>query len=214
MEGRGYYMTPAYPMLFAGGAVAWDRWTGSPPPRPGAGDPHRDLFDHDSSRPPPPPCSRFRSGPCHSPLWNARLALHREFTEEIGWDDLAATVAQRLVDAPAAGEERTAGIFAGNYGEAGAVNLYRDRYGLPEAISGTNSYWYRGPGDPPPRTLILLGVPLEDAQEVFEQCAVAARLTNRWGVENEESRDHPDVLLCRRMKVPWSVVWREARSFG
>jgi hypothetical protein len=45
---------------------------------------------------------------------------------------------------------RSAGILAGNYGEAGAINLYGPAYDLPEAISGINSYWLRGYGDPPP----------------------------------------------------------------
>jgi hypothetical protein len=39
---------------------------------------------------------------------------------------------------------RSAGILAGNYGKAGAINLYGPAYGLPEAISGINSYWLRG----------------------------------------------------------------------
>jgi hypothetical protein len=45
---------------------------------------------------------------------------------------------------------RSAGILAGNYGEAGAINLYGPAYGLPEAMSGINSYWLCGYGDPPP----------------------------------------------------------------
>ncbi len=148
-----------------------------------------------------------------SPLWNARLAVHTDFAEQIGWKELVATVAQVWRSIPE-NERRTTGIYAGNYGEAGAINLYRSRYGLPEAISGINSYWYRGPGNPPPRSLILLGVSIDDAQEVFSDCRVAARITNRWGVENEESRDHPDVLVCRGLKAEWSAVWREARGFG
>jgi hypothetical protein len=39
-------------------------------------------------------------------------------------------------------------------------------------------------------------------------------VTNRFNVENEETRDHPDILLCRGVKVPWDVAWKETRSFG
>jgi hypothetical protein len=35
--------------------------------------------------------------------------------------------------------------------------LYGPAYGLPEAISGINTYWLRGYGDPPPQTVIVLG---------------------------------------------------------
>ena len=41
-------------------------------------------------------------------------------------------------------------ILTANYGEAGAVDLYGGALGLPPAISGINSYWLRGYGDPPP----------------------------------------------------------------
>ena len=50
------------------------------------------------------------------------------------------------------------GIIAGDEGEAGAVNLYGAAYGLPRAISGMNSNWLRGYGDPPPHTLIAIGM--------------------------------------------------------
>ncbi len=212
MEGRGYYLGPAYPMLFAGGAIAWDRWLGAIRPAAARGARYATvailLLAFGTVAPMALPV-----GPVHSPLWNARLALNREFAEEIGWEELTATVARVWRSLPDA-ERRTAGIFAGNYGEAGAINLYRDRYGLPEAISGVNSYWYRGPGDPPPTTLIMLGVEMDDARKAFSDCRVAARVTNRWNVDNNETRDHPHVLLCRGPKATWDTMWPETRSFG
>lgn len=212
MKGRGYYMTPAYPMLFAAGAVMWDRWAAAL--RPGAARALRTAsFVLLAIAAVPAVLIALPIGEVGSPLWNARQNVHREFAEEIGWDDLVATVAKVWSTIPEE-ERRTTGIFAGNYGEAGAVNLYRARYGLPEAISGTNSYWYRGPGNPPPSNLILLGVTMEDARPLFERCDVVARVTNRFNVENEETRDHPEILLCRGLKVSWDAVWPEARGFG
>ena len=49
------------------------------------------------------------------------------------------------------------GILTGNYGEAGALNLYGSRYGLPTAISPVNAYWLRGYGRIPPDAVIALG---------------------------------------------------------
>lgn len=212
MEGRGYYLGPAYPMLFAGGAVAWDRWLAAT--RPSRGRIVRFATAAILAVAfVPAALLALPIGPVHSPIWNARLGVTTDFAEEIGWEELTATVAGVWKSLPEA-ERETTGIFAGNYGEAGAINLYRDRYGLPEAISGTNSYWYRGPGNPPPTTLIVLGVPIDDARESFRDCRVVARLTNRWNVQNEETRDHPDVLLCRDIKTTWDKIWPETRSFG
>lgn len=212
MKGRGYYMTPAYPMLFAAGAVMWDRWATALRPA-GARALRATTFVLLAVAAVPSILIALPIGAVGSTLWNARQGIHREFAEEIGWDDLAATVAKVWSAIPEE-EKRTTRIFAGNYGEAGAVNLYRRRYGLPEAISGINSYWYRGPGNPPPETLIILGVSIEDARPLFEQCEVAARVTNRFNVENEETRDHPEILICRGMKASVDAMWPETRGFG
>src|SRR5205814_3437191 len=89
------------------------------------------------------------------------------------------------------------GILAGNYGEAGAINLYGKEYGLPEPICGTNSFWARRYSDRPPETLIVIGFSREFGQRYFESCEVVGRITNKHGVVNEETTDHPEILLCR-----------------
>ena len=38
-----------------------------------------------------------------------------------------------------------AALLAYNYGEAGAIDYFAKRYGLPKAISGHNQYGYWGP---------------------------------------------------------------------
>jgi hypothetical protein len=48
----------------------------------------------------------------------------------------------------------------------------------------------------------------------FESCEVAGRVTNPYGVENEETRDHPQVFLCRGPRRPWPELWAALRSFG
>jgi hypothetical protein len=107
-----------------------------------------------------------------------------------------------------------AGILTGNYGEAGAINLYGPAYGLPKAISGVNSYWLRGYGDPPPQTLIVLGFSSADAYRAFESCKTAGLITNRYGIMNEETRDHPVILLCRGPRGAWPELWKRLQSFG
>ncbi|HVR42350.1 MAG TPA: hypothetical protein VMS56_02795 [Thermoanaerobaculia bacterium] len=45
-------------------------------------------------------------------------------------------------------------------------------------------------------------------------CEVAGIVTNRWGIENEESRDHPEIVVCRGFREPWPEIWKRLRSFG
>ena len=112
-------------------------------------------------------------------------------------------------------KSRSTGILAGNYGEAGAINLYGPAYGLPEAISGSNTYWLRGYGDPPPETLIVVGYPLSAGQFYFKSCKVAGEITNRYQVWNEEFTAHPTALLCHTSKRPWDDFWKDLpRNFN
>ncbi len=117
-------------------------------------------------------------------------------------------------DLPDAERART-GILTGNDGEAGAIDLYGPSYGLPQVISGIDSYWLRGYGDPPPQTLIVVGfsgTPQE--RQIFDSCTLAGHNGNRYGILNEESRDHPDVFVCRGLRLSWPELWGKLRSFG
>lgn len=211
-QGRAYYLAPAYPMLLAAGAVTWEGWLAALPGRAarlawgitwGALAVGGLVFG----------ALVLPVAPVNSGLWTVTRDLHDTFTEQIGWPELAETVAGIYRTLPEAERAQT-GILTGNYGEAGAINLYGPAYGLPEAISGINSYWLRGYGDPPPQTLIVLGFSQARAEEIFTQCELAGQVTNRYGVENEETEDHPDIFLCRGLRRPWAELWPEFRWFG
>lgn len=211
-QGRSYYLAPAYPMLLAAGAVTIERWLPSLRPvwarlvRGGtvvvlilSGLLGVALFT---------PVAPVGSG-----LWHASAGLHDNFVEQIGWPELVEQTAAIYATIPPDERQATA-ILTGNYGEAGAVNLYGPALGLPPAISGVNSYSARGYGEPAPRTTVVLGFRRDAAERLFETCALAGRVTNRFGVRNEESRDHPEIFVCRGPRRPWSELWVELRRFG
>jgi Dolichyl-phosphate-mannose-protein mannosyltransferase len=212
VRSRSYYTAPLYPMLLAGGSVLLEGWLAGVRPA----------------------WSRLAYGaqwtailvngvvvallvlpvaPIGSPLWNITSKISDQYREEIGWPELAHSVADVYRSLPA--EERAGtGILTGNYGEAGALNLYGPALGLPHAMSLTNSFWYRGYDPRLPNTVIVTGFELKDGQKLFESCAVAAKNTNPFDVVNEESRYHPDILLCRNLRMPWPDYWASHRRFG
>jgi 4-amino-4-deoxy-L-arabinose transferase-like glycosyltransferase len=211
-EGRSYYTAPAYPMLIAAGSVVWERWVDALPA----------LW------------SRFVQGvtwtllavggafgvavmlpvaPVNSGLWQVASALHDNFIEEIGWPELAETVAGAYHTLPA-DQRATAGILAGNPGVAGALNLYGPAHGLPPVISGANSYWLRGYGSPPPRPLVLTGFRLDMADQLFTGCEVVGQIRNSYGIANEETRFRRDVLRCQEPREPWPALWAQLRTFS
>jgi len=121
---------------------------------------------------------------------------------QIGWPELAAAVAH-VRDSLPTSDRSALGVMAADEGETGAVNLYSRAYGLPFAISGMNSNWLRGYGDPPPQTVIAVGFKPDELNQIFASCRVAARLSNPYGVVNDTFRDRDQVYVCRNIRSPW-----------
>jgi hypothetical protein len=211
-KGRGYYLAPAYPVLYAGGAafgaellgnvrLVWRlslwalAWASV-------------VMTISFAAAFFVPMAPVDSG------WARRaFKVNEDFREEIGWPELVHKLAQ-VRDSLGAADRSRFGILAGNYGEAGAINLYGKEYGLPEAICGTNSFWARGYGDPPPETLIVIGFSREFGELYFESCEVVGQITNKYGVANEETTDHSGILLCRHLRQSWPEFWKKFRRYG
>ena len=211
-KGRDYYFAPAYPMLYAAGSVWGEQWL-----------------------------AKIRSrwatairiavwtalvvdiavaaifflpvAPVNSAWGRLAFSLQGDYPEEIGWPELVQTVAG-IRDSLPAEERPRLGILAANYGEAGAINLYGSSYGLPGAISGINSFWQRGYGDPPPETLIVVGLSRHFVDEHFASCRLAGHTWNQYGIKNEETEDHPDIFVCRDLRKSWPEFWSDFRYFG
>jgi Dolichyl-phosphate-mannose-protein mannosyltransferase len=209
---RSYYTAPLYPMVMAGGSVLFWSWAGGLAPARrrvarALGWTAIALGGAASVLLVSP------VAPAGSRLFRFTGKVHDDFREEIGWPELAGTVA-RVYNALAEPERARTGILTGNYGEGGALALYGPALGLPPAMSLTNSFWYRGYDRRLPDTLIVVGFDREEAQRLFQSCTVAAQNGNALGVENEESRDHPDILLCRGLRLSWPRYWESHRRFG
>jgi len=211
-KGRWYYMAPAYPMLYAAGTVWGQGWVATLP----------------SER-----ATRVRwwvwcalaveigmtmafwlpLAPPNSRWWSAVNEVQGDFREQFGWRELVQEVA-KIRDSLTPEERAHLGIIGANYGEAGAINLYGPEYGLPRAISGINSFWYRGYGDPPPQTLIVIGPHRQYMDETFESCRHAGHTWNQYGVKNQETEDHPDIWVCGPPKQGWPEFWKNFRYYG
>ncbi len=64
------------------------------------------------------------------------------------------------------------------------------------------------------RLFSSLAVSSVEAYRIFEACQPAGLITNRYGVRNEETRDHPVIMVCRGPRESWPEVWKRLRSFG
>jgi hypothetical protein len=210
-RGRGYYVAPAYAVFMAAGATWWEGWL--------AGRTQQlRRFGWVSSwgllavaalvgvvlvKP---------VAPIGSALWPITSDVNGEAREMIGWPELVAQVASIYHGLPEARQDG-ATILAGNYGEAGALDLYGPAYGLPRVISGSNSLWARGYGDTEPETAIVVGFDRPYAEHFFRACRKAGEVSNPYGVENEESTRHTGIYVCTDPRRPWPVMWNEMQWF-
>ena len=138
---------------------------------------------------------------------------NEDMANEIGWPEFVAQVAAVRDTLPAADRSRL-GVLANNFGEAGALELYGPQYGLPTPISSVNGFHDRGWGPYDPETVIVVGGELNDQRSNFATCSVAAIVHLPYGVRNEESVDHPQILICHHLRQPWPAVWAHSQEFG
>jgi Dolichyl-phosphate-mannose-protein mannosyltransferase len=211
-KGRGYYLAPAYPMLYAAGGVWGERWLSTLTVARAkkvrvavAAALALNIFGAMAVALPlaPVPSAWFRLAD----------KVNVTLRDEIGWEDLVSTLAQVRESLPADSRSHL-GILAENYGEVGAVNLYGPSRGLPRAISGVNSSWERGYGDPPPQTLMIVGFPRAFVEANFNSCRLAAQNTNSFGIVNEETTERRDIFVCGPPKAGWPQFWRNFQYYA
>jgi hypothetical protein len=211
-RGRWYYMGPAYSMVYAAGAVWGEQWLATLQPAR-AMTIRRVVWIVLVVEIIQTIAFWMPVAPLNSRWWTISNAVQGDFREELGWPELVQEVA-RIRDSLTPEERAHLGIIGTNYGEAGAINLYGPRYGLPRAISGVNSFWYRGYGDPPPQTVIILGLGRKYMDESFDSCRLAGHTPNPYGIKNEETGDHPDIYVCGPPKKGWPAFWSDFRYYG
>lgn len=135
--------------------------------------------------------------------------LPQHFADQFGWEDMTETVAgvyRGLSDA----DRSVCGIFAQNYGEASAVNIFGRKLGLPWAASGHNNYWLWGPAPGRGEVLIAIGGKSEDHLQAYREVVEAARHTNKYAMPYES--DLP-IFLCRGPKVKLLDFWPRVRNY-
>ncbi len=204
-----YYLAGAYIYLLAAGAVAIDGWLAARPGR------LRNLLL----------ATALTTAvvlpivlPVLPPADIGTSKVNPELAESIGWPQLVSTVRTVWTSLPPR-QRASAVIFTSNYGEASAINELGRGTGLPEAVSGHNTYWWWGPGNPHATTVVAVmpgpaDGPGDDAylRQFFTSVRAVATLRNPYGIHNQEWGGH--VYLCAGPRHPWGQMWPRLRSYS
>ena len=136
-------------------------------------------------------------------------ALDQHFADRFGWEELTREVA-RIYGALPAEERAKVRIVTRNYGEAGAIDYYGRSYGLPAAVSQHNNYYLWGPGPGSAEILIMVGWSGKELAGYFSHVEVAGRVDAPYAIPFETRWP---IHLCRGLKAPLDEAWREGKMF-
>jgi 4-amino-4-deoxy-L-arabinose transferase-like glycosyltransferase len=211
-QGKGYYLAATYPMLAAGGAVWWEgRISRITSPRwvkawrwitwsvLGA---FAALLI----------ATELPVAPLGSAWWDTVSQSNDQLKSEVGWPELAQQVAKAYNAVPAPEKTHTA-ILAASSGEIGSIDLYGPADGLPRVISGFDSYWKYGYGNPPPQTLLVVGFD-DSFLANFQDCALIAPISVPFNIQNDEEVSRSSIYLCHNLRQPWPQFWKTFQYFG
>jgi len=217
-HGKAYYLTSIYPILFAIGAIAIERWVAKPVVRVAA----LSAVALTSAVIAPlaiPVLSeeayiRYAAALGMGPsvtaaehLKQGRLPQH--FADMHGWPQMAAKVAAVYHALPP--QERAKAVFFGtDYGQAAAIDVFGRRLGLPPAISGHNNYFLWGPRGADGSVIIEIGGTRAQHLEEFRAVEQAGELDDPYAMPYET---HQPIWVERGLKRPLAEVWPKVKHF-
>jgi hypothetical protein len=135
--------------------------------------------------------------------------LPQQFADRFGWETMVQTVAGVYKSLPE--EERAKScILAGNYGEAGAVDFFGPEYDLPKAISGHNNYYLWGPRDCTGEIVITVGVPRGRLEVMFEDVEQADMIECEYCMPDE---DNLPIYIVRSPKASLQEMWPQVKHY-
>ena len=207
---KNYYPFPIYPMLFAGGAVLIERRVANRAAWTRAAVVAIILL---AALPAIPlvtwmlPPERLLAYQNAIGFKLSKAEVHHEsllpqpVADQFGWPEMVSEVANIYNSLPA-DERAQTGIWAGNYGEAGAINLFGPKLGLPRAYSRHQNHWYWGPPPQVYKNLIVLEWSLDD---VRDNCTSFQAFDHyqRFGMGEENTQ----IYLCRGVLFDIQKIW-------
>jgi len=216
LHAKPYYPAGAYPLWFAGGAVALEAWIAALALRTA----YAVAIAANGLLVAPfvlpvLPVERFAAyqswlGATPHPMEHEQVGrLSQYYADMFGWPHLAALVGQ--VYQSLSPEEQAKAVFLGdNYGEAAAVDVLGTPWHLPPAISGNNQYFLWGPRGHDGSVVIRLGRTREELLQAYASVEAVGVYEDPWAIPDETGRT---LWLCRGRKVPLTVAWPNFRRY-
>jgi len=216
--GKSYYLWPIYPTLYAAGCVVVEEWSAAhahwlrpvyvglmvvvtavllpiflPVLSPTALIAYQQKL-HLSM----PEVEHQRNGPLKQQL----------YADMFGWEEMARETARAYYALPPEIRAKTA-ITARGFGEAGAIDFFGPRYGLPAAISGHQTYWFWGPRGYTGESMIVMDDNETTLERRFASVLKVAHVSHPYSMPYQ----HFDIYYCQGLKEPLSQLWPRVKNW-
>ncbi len=213
-HGKDYYLTPAYPAMFAAGAVACEgvaRWLRAlwfaaavamfVPVAPVV----LPILD-------PPALARYLDRTHLRPGANELTAigapLTQVFSDELGWRRMEQQVAAVYRSLPPDDRARAA-IMTVDYGEAAAIDVYGRADGLPPALCGQAQYFLWGPRGHDGSVLIHVNGDPDHWKDLCRKTEIAGSI----GAPYVMPYENGPIIVCHGMHPPLGEMWDQFRRY-
>jgi hypothetical protein len=224
LHAKDYYLAPAYPVFFAAGAVAWMNWTVLHPRFTKVA--HAAIWSYSILLLLSAAIMLPFAIPVLSPVkflaYEQTLHFHPQdeqvhdatllpqfFADRFGWTELL-TETSFIYHALPIAEQAHTGILVKNYGEASAITLLGQRYGLPEAISGHQNFWLWGTRGYSGEEMIVVTQAAEaELERYYSSCTRVAMRSCPLAMPWERG----PIYLCRARKNSYTADWSHMKEF-
>jgi hypothetical protein len=213
LHGKIYYLAPAYIMLLAAGAVAWEQQVFSRAKgwlKPAILTPLviSGIVAAPLAMPILPVASAVKYtkffGVQDVKVENVPLdSLPQLFGDMFGWPEQVQAVS-RAFRSLSPDDQSRATVLAYNYGEAGAIDYLGKPYALPKAISGHNQYGYWGPRGATGEIVIAIGFTKSRLDQSFAHVQPFETISPPFVLPEESDLT---IYICRQPRQNLAASW-------
>jgi hypothetical protein len=149
---------------------------------------------------------------------HGRAPLPQWYSDQFGWQEIVDETAVAWSQLNPAERDTGAnfdpaascGIFAQDYGQAGAIDFFGRRYGLPRSLSGHQTWFLWGPGNYSGNCMIVLDDSRANLERLWQHVDyVGTSAANPYALEQQI-----DVYICRGKKFDsWASFWPNVKRW-
>lgn len=221
LEGKSYYFAPIFPILFAGGSIVVETCLR-----------YRQaikiylsgllvlclLATLPMSVPLLPIGTLLKISQFYAALYSLPDKSNESFSSQqapwhfrtmLGREEMVANVSDAYHNLPQ--DDRTnCAILAWNYGNAGAIDRFAQKFDIPKVISGAHGYYFWGPRNYTGEVVISLGGDYGYLKKLFRQVEQVGTVTHKHTLG---IKSNIPIYLCRGIRSPLPGSWSDFKAY-